>query len=256
MTSKIEENWEYYGAENPYYAVLSEEKYRDENLSGEVLADFFASGEEYVNRIWKVVEQNFGKDFHPARALDFGCGVGRLTLPLAAKCDEIIGVDIAENMLVEARKNCEKLGVKNAKFIKGDNNLSKINEKFDFVHSFIVFQHIEPKLGEKIARRLIESLNPGGVGVLHFTYRNKASKASQMRVRLYRAFPFIHKLRTILLKDKNEGIVSLIPMNVYNLNNLLAILQQENCHECSIRFSDHGFDGAVLFFRKGKKNLF
>lgn len=255
-TSKIEENWEEYGKQNAYYAVLTEEKYRDQNLNESVLADFFASGEEHATRVWTEIETHLTADFRPRRGLDFGCGVGRLTIPLARRCGEIIGVDIAENMLVEARRNCERQNIANAEFVKGDDDLSRLAGEFDFIHSFIVFQHIKPELGLKIAEKMIQSLATGGIGVLHFTYKNKAPLASQRRVKLYRAVPFLHKIRNLVLRRNDDPLVSLVPMNVYSVNEIFDLLRNNDCHTCSVRFSDHNFDGAVFFFRKGGRELF
>ncbi len=106
---KIEKKWEYFGETNPYFAVLTHDKFKSANIDAAALKDFFASGEEYVERAWQEIEDNFQTDFTPRRAIDFGCGVGRITLPIAKRCETAVGVDISENMLQEARRNSEKL---------------------------------------------------------------------------------------------------------------------------------------------------
>ena len=246
-SNKIEKDWEYYGAENPYWAVLTEDKYKRESLGADALADFFSSGEQYVEKIWQVIEQNFTKDFKPERGLDFGCGVGRLTVPIAARCQTTVGVDISEKMMEEAERNCSKRNLKNVSFVKSDENLSKVTGEFDFVHSFIVLQHINPKIGEKIARRLIENLKTGGIGALHFTYKNPTSASQKLRFRLYRDFSPFYKLRNLVVGAKQEP---LIPMHTYNLNRLMAILHENDCHNCVLKFTNHGYYGVILFFQK------
>jgi 2-polyprenyl-3-methyl-5-hydroxy-6-metoxy-1,4-benzoquinol methylase len=47
----------------------------------------------------------FGDDFAPRRVLDFGCGVGRVTLPLARRVDAVVAIDIADSML-SLRASC------------------------------------------------------------------------------------------------------------------------------------------------------
>ncbi|MEP6923407.1 MAG: class I SAM-dependent methyltransferase [Pyrinomonadaceae bacterium] len=254
--SKIEKEWERYGAENAYYTVLTDEKYRAENLDEKMLDDFFDSGENHVQRIWHEIESSLVSQFSPRRGLDFGCGVGRLTLPLAAKCGEVVGVDISANMVTEAEQNRARKNVVNASFVKDDGTFSNVSGSFDFIHSFIVFQHIEPALGQDIARRLIEKLEIGGIGVLQFVYRDKTPPLTQLRVRLYRDYWFIRALRNFVLQAKTESVASIFPMNTYNLNNLFAILQENDCHRCAVRFSDHHFDGVVLFFQKGREALY
>ncbi len=80
-----------------------------------------------------------------ARALDFGCGVGRLVIPLSKIAESVTGVDVSESMLNEAISNCDNQNVNNANFIKADDNLSMLSGKYDFIHSYIVFQHIPTK---------------------------------------------------------------------------------------------------------------
>jgi len=247
---KIEKKWEYFGETNPYFAVSTFDKFKSENLDDAALVDFFESGEEYVERIWQEIESNFQPNFKPRKAIDFGCGVGRITLPIAKRCEAVIGIDISENMLKEARQNSEKFNLNNVDFVKGDNDLTKVSGQFDFIHSFIVFQHIKPKIGEEIFKKFVEMLSDGGIGVLHFTYfNNQSSVAQKIRFSIYRDFSWTYKFRNFIRKQNEH----LIPMYLYNLNRLLLILQENDCHKCQIRFSQHGAEGAVLFFQKRKE---
>ncbi len=251
--NKIEKKWEYFGETNPYFAVSTFDKFKSENIDDAALIDFFESGEEYVERIWQEIENNFQPNFQPRKAIDFGCGVGRITLPIAKRCETVVGVDISENMLKEARKNSEKFDLNNVSFVKGVNALTKVSGEFDFVHSFIIFQHIKPKIGEAIFKNFVEMLADEGIGVLHFTYsNNQSSLAQKIRFLIYRDFSWTHKLRNFVRKKKEH----LIPMYLYDLNRLLLILQENDCHKCQIRFSQHGAEGALLFFQKRKETLY
>ncbi len=91
--------WEKFGEENPYFGVYTVDKFRNENLDDEKLGEFFNSGKVYVEEIWDEIETHLKPEFQPKNALDFGCGVGRLTLPLASKCKSVLGVDISMNMM-------------------------------------------------------------------------------------------------------------------------------------------------------------
>lgn len=252
--SDKEKVWEVYGEKNPYYAVSTFDQFRSENINEETLESFFQSGEEYVERIWTEIEKNLTEGFEPQRALDFGCGVGRLTIPLAQRSASVLGVDVSEGMINEAKKNCERFDVNNVEFVLSDDTLSRVDGKFDFVHSFIVLQHIDPKIGVGLFRRMIEMLTQEGVGVLHVQYANLLpSKAQRFRNRIYRRVPLIYSLRNIAFGQKNEPLV---PMHDYNLNTLVRILQANDCHKCLIRFSSHGNDGVLFFFRKEKAELY
>ncbi len=251
--ANIKDKWEFYGENDPYFAVVTFDKYKSENLTQELKDEFFQSGEEHFDKVWQDVKKHLIEDFNPKRAIDFGCGVGRLVVPLASRCREIVGVDISTKMLEEAKINCQNKNLKNVNFYQTDDFFSKETGKFDFIHSFIVFQHINPVIGEKIIADLIDKLENGGVGVIHFTYFNSGSKYNWFKFRIYRDYPIINSLKNLVKRTKQEPF---IPMYFYNVNKVLAILQQKNCHNCFIKYSDHGFYGAVLFFRKMEEIIY
>ncbi len=239
--------WEHYGDKNPYFGVATYDKFKNENLDEFAKDEFFETGETYVEKIWDEIENSFIENFKPKRILDFGCGVGRLTLPLAKRGEEAVGVDISPQMIEEAKKNCAEYGIENIKFAESDENLSKVEGSFGLIHSFIVFQHINPKIGENIIRRMIEMLADDGIGVLHVTFNHRAESASVLRFKMYRDYPFIYRLRNILKRQKHEPLME---MHEYNLNRLFLILMDNHCHKCVVRFSHHGFDGVIIYFQK------
>lgn len=240
--------WEKFGEENLYFGVYTVDKFRNENLDKENLSEFFDSGEIYVQEIWDEIEAHFTPDFQPKNALDFGCGVGRLTLPLATKCKSVLGVDISSNMMKEAEKNAVSANLSNIEFKQTNQFLSENGEKFDFVHSFVVFQHINPKEGEKIFENVVKKLETGGIGVLHLTYFNCLKRKNKITSAVYRNFPIIHGVRDFLLRQK----ATFIPVYTYNLNTIYKILQENDCHKLYTRFTHHGFDGLIIFFEKKK----
>jgi ubiquinone/menaquinone biosynthesis C-methylase UbiE len=103
------------------------------------------------------------------KALDFGCGVGRLTQARAVHFKETFGVDISENMIRLAKKynpfpdRCQYTV----------NNRSDLrifgNDQFDLIYSNIVFQHIPPDLTFEYIRDFIRILKPGGLIVYQMT---------------------------------------------------------------------------------------
>lgn len=252
MTKK-DEVWEFYGEQNPYFGVSTFEKFKAENLDDSAKDEFFQTGESHIQRIWQEIEENFCKDFNPQRAMDFGCGVGRLVIPLAKRCKEVVGIDISEKMLEESKKNSQQNGLENVEFFLSDENLSKVSGKFDLIHSFIVFQHINPEIGEKVFKRMLELLSDDGIGALQFTFKHPADMSEVFRFKLYRDYPIFYKLRKLL---KGDGLKQFMPMYEYNLNRLFSLLKENNCHKCSIKFSHHGFDGVFMFFQKKKAEIY
>jgi SAM-dependent methyltransferase len=237
-----EETWEHYGNEDPYYGVITDEKFRNKNLTAELLDEFLDSGNDYLEKIWVDIEKINGKTFTPQRSLDFGCGVGRITIPLASRSEEAVGVDISDTMLKEARKNSETKRLTNIEFFKSDTKLSRIKGDFDFIHTYIVIQHIPPKLGYLYFEEMLKRLRNGGIGVIHLTYKIEGSFLSKV----YRDFPFVYKLRCVV----KSGDKFLIPMYGYDLNIIFELLHLNSCHKCSVKYTYHDNKGLILFFQK------
>jgi len=51
--------------------------------------------------------------------LDLGCGTGQVLLPLASDFEEMVGIDIEPDMLVEAKKEAKKRGIRNVRWMQG-----------------------------------------------------------------------------------------------------------------------------------------
>lgn len=254
LPKNTDRDWEIFGQTAPYFGVISDEKFKPENLDESAINDFFASGEQHIDEIVGEIRRHIKEDFAPVRCLDFGCGVGRLVLPLARKFASVVGMDVSRSMIEEARRNSEKYGIENVEFIESDDNLSKVNGTFDFIHSFIVMQHIPQERGELLFKRLIAMLNPGGVAALQFTYSwdgwLQTATRSQRAARWVReSVPFVHNLVNLAKGRKFNQPFML--MNTYDLNKLFSILQEQGCRETHVRFTSHsGHWGVMLLFQK------
>ncbi|HEU4523122.1 MAG TPA: class I SAM-dependent methyltransferase, partial [Thermoanaerobaculia bacterium] len=132
--------------------------------------EFFATGRVSVSHVLARYERHFGT-LPRTRALDHGCGVGRLTLPLADHFASVLGLDVSPSMVSEAQRNAHQLSVKNVEFGLADDLLSSAPGEFDFVNSYITLQHIPVRRGLQILSRLIEKVRPGGGFHLHLSVR-------------------------------------------------------------------------------------
>jgi len=250
-----DQDWEQFGKTDPYYGVLTTPEYRG-SLSEKAREKFFASGEQHIEQIFAAIREHLDPDFDPSRALDFGCGVGRLLIPLARRCETVTGVDVSPSMLAEARRNCEAAGFGAVKLVRSDDELSAVTGEFDFVHSYIVLQHIPARRGERIVTQLASHLAPNGVAMLHVTYdfalndwRKRLSYWARINV------PGAKGLIN-LVRGRPAGAPTM-QMNEYSLTRLLDLLWRAGCREVYVRFSDHdGARGALLFARKSNAAIF
>jgi SAM-dependent methyltransferase len=246
---KTDRAWERLGEIDPYYSVLSHPRFRAAANEGETRREFFASGEAHVEQLFAVIRENLDPAFAPRRALDFGCGVGRLTIPLARRVEQVTGMDVSDAMLTETTKNCHAAGVQNITLAKSNDRFDNVSGEFDFLHSFIVFQHIPVRRGEMIFGEMLRRLAENGVGALHFTYAIHASSWRKFLYNLSVTIPAAYRILN-LAKGRSFSYPN-VEMNSYNVNRLILRLQNHGCHRVHLRFSDHdGHRGVVLFFKK------
>lgn len=255
--------WEKWGEKDPYFGVITLDKFRRSKITDEVKREFFKSGENHINHVLEVCRRHIDKTFIPKKVLDFGCGVGRLVLPLAELAEGVVGLDVSESMLKEARINCEKRSLTNVKLLKTDDDLSSLDCAFDFIHSFIVFQHIPVIRGSYIFTKLLDHLEGGGICALQFTYSktlfnenygapilgplpNKERILSGLKHFIYKALSYKKS------PQKSEGDPEM-QMNPYNVNELLFLMQTAGIENFHVEFTDHGGElGVFLYFQKPK----
>lgn len=252
-TLNTDKSWIAYGKKNPYYGVVAHDEFLDENLTDSVKLKFFNSGKEYIDDIFKILRNDFIENFKPEQALDFGCGTGRLTIPISAKSKNVTGVDISDDMLNETKLNAQTHGLNNVQLLNSNEFLEKsFREHFDFIHSYIVFQHINLERGEKIFHHLYNALECKGIGAIHLTYANSKSNLERI-VNIFRyRVPFFNNFLNIL-RGKAFNL-PLMQMNLYNLNKILLFLQNSGVGKVNIKFTDHGGHyGVILFFQKEGK---
>jgi SAM-dependent methyltransferase len=231
-----ERYWQAVGEENPYWGVLTADAYRADNLTDDAVEALYASGEAHIDFVLGVVRRHLDEHFAPASALDFGCGVGRLVVPLAKRCPAVVGVDVSDGMLRRADERCARLGLANVRLLRD----LPPGEAFDLVHSFIVFQHIPCPRGLAIIEELLGRLRDGGVGVLHLTYFNEPPARNSPLRRFARAARRLLRLGSPQMQ-----------MNAYDLNPILLALQRAGVRRLHLEYTDHGgCYGVLLFFQK------
>ena len=103
--------------------------------------------------------------------LDLGCGIGRLTLPLAEAFPEcsFVGVDISPRMVAAARAEAKERRVRNARFMVGNGRtLPRTLPRLSGAFSVLTFQHLPSEAQEGYIRAIAGKLEPGGVVRLQF----------------------------------------------------------------------------------------
>ena len=157
MTHRTQSDWEELARREPYFPVLTNEGVRDE--------EFLETGEADIALLLPAISALLGRDVPLTSVLDFGCGAGRLTIPLARRAVRVVACDVSPSVLEHARNNVRDAGLSNVAFVEA----REVEGQFDFICSLLVFQHIRPAEGYKIIRNLLRLLSPHGVAVLQLT---------------------------------------------------------------------------------------
>ena len=134
---------------------------------------FFETGLEAAG--WALEHAGrFGRPVTRRVALDFGCGLGRLTRALAPHFECTYGIDVAWTMIERARRLDAERGPSGAEFLLNDcGDLSDFtSSSVDFVLSLLVLQHLPSTdaIGGYL-REFVRVLTPGGIAVVHLPSR-------------------------------------------------------------------------------------
>jgi SAM-dependent methyltransferase len=243
-----DDHWKQWGERDPYFAVLSEKKFRKENVELN-RKEFFESGAEYVSGTVATAVRHFGQ-LNKESALDFGSGVGRVTIPLAQHFKKVVGVEISDAMIAEAEQNCQRFAVNNVDFVKSDDDLSRLSQKFDFVNSCLVLQHLSLKRGMNIVSRLLKSLNTGGVIALHFPVSRRLPPLEQFVYLLKHNVPFARYCFNMLQGRRFSE--PLMQMNQYDLIEVIALYSANGIREFT--FYTHVLEGTISIILFGRKD--
>jgi len=145
--------WNQRAGEDAYYYVAFGRREQDE-------AEFFATAADVVRSL----EAELPRLAARHAALEIGCGPGRLMRPLARHFDEIHGVDVSDEMIRRAAQHLRQSPNAHLHHGSGGDLARFPGEKFDFVYSYAVFQHIPSR--EVVFGYLREAwrvLKPGGI---------------------------------------------------------------------------------------------
>ena len=149
------EFWDDRAKEDAFFFVDNRLRYGDPDLER-----FWAGGEEVVERALRFT----GAEIAPGdTVVEIGCGVGRLTRPLAGRAAIVRAVDVSAEMLAQARELNPRL--ENVEWIHGDGrSLASIADaSADACFSWVVFQHIpDPEVTLGYVREMGRVLRPGG----------------------------------------------------------------------------------------------
>ncbi len=157
--ARLQNSWTNLGRKDPLWAILSDPSARHGKWD---MDSFLRTGVEMIHYLQRHL-QGLGVAIELRRALDFGCGYGRLTQALATRFSDVVGVDIAPTMLAGAQSIDRSDG--RCQFRLNDTpDLRQFgDDSFDFVLTLLVLQHMRPQYSAAYVREFLRVLRPGGI---------------------------------------------------------------------------------------------
>lgn len=234
--------WEKFAVADPYWAVLTDPQYKTGpggTLPPEAKASFFKSGEDHILRTASTLKTHFGRRFtaHDC-CVDFGCGVGRLLIPMSRMCGRAIGLDISATMRRICLENALNHRAGNIECYPDVEHPNLASAQFDWVNSHIVFQHIPTGIGYELLDKLLVRVKHGGAISLHFTTYKDARIVNYITDRLHFFTVDQNGIRGVVT-DQPFYPDDVMMMNDYDVTQLYMIFHKNGFSRILTEHVDH-----------------
>lgn len=176
----LRRHWDGLGRHDPMWAILSDPAKLGRGWEAD---EFFATGRADIAALLEYIDHDLvprGLRRRWGRALDFGCGLGRLSQALARHFARVDGVDIAQSMVEQARGH-DRSGGRVRYHVNLATTLPFADASFDLVYSNIVLQHIPREPALAYIAEFVRVLVPGGLVIFSLPSRHlQAGEASHV----------------------------------------------------------------------------
>ena len=209
MTSldKLKNAWEGLAGRDALSAILTD----DSKAGGKWdVAEFMATGDAEIETVMShLASIGHTPDFSGA-ALDFGCGVGRLTQALARRFASCVGVDISEQMIQQAdvAQPVSALPLRRQLRLR---ICPSDDRSFTFLYSNIVLQHVPRALAKNYLREFVRVLAPGGVLVFGVQDHSPPPTSPRGMVRVRHVLHLRSRIRVALKRGTGDMQMHCLP---------------------------------------------
>jgi ubiquinone/menaquinone biosynthesis C-methylase UbiE len=245
---QLQRTWEGLAQADPLWAICTDPAKQNKRWSRE---EFFATGKNEVRVVLKCVAGLGVSIDAKTPALDFGCGVGRLTRGMAEHFAECWGVDISPTMITLAKEFNRDLP--QCRFLVNDRDTLEAlpDSYFGFIYSSIVLQHMAERYIRNYLAELVRVLRPGGVLVFQLPDSLCGSTLSRIRARMaLRA-----RLKSVFGKHGPQGM----EMHCLGESTVRKLVQASGARVADVRLtnsSEPSFNGNLQYLKEEPQSGF
>lgn len=157
VSARMRDDWNARAREDAGYYVAFARRGQDDSEFFATAADTVRDIESELNRVPARLRGHW-------KALEIGCGPGRLMRPLSRHFAEIHGVDVSDEMIALAREKLRDVPNAYPQVSDGSRLTAFADNSIDFVYSYAVFQHIPSReVVLEYLREIRRVLKPGGL---------------------------------------------------------------------------------------------
>lgn len=208
-----------------------------------------------------LIIENINKHFKSTdkadiKILDYGCGNGNISMPVASLGYTTIGIDIDENSIRQAQKANQ---FKNLRYALGDLDLFQDSEKFNAIIASEVLEHFENP--EQILQRLTQNLDKNGLIIITIPNGYCIEELIRRFLVKTKAGNFIRKiLKKNILKEKAVQAEKSIEshLHYFSLREIRNLIKKNNLeiineYNSTIYFRQAFYLFFRLFMKRGSK---
>jgi len=180
--------------------------------------NFYETGKETLKQIENTLKRcGEWENLNRQDCMEYGCGVGRVTIQLAGLFKNVTGIDISQGHLSLAQQRIDNLRIKNIKLQKV-NSLDDFEKllNYDFIFTVIVLQHNPPPIIAIMVERFFKLLKINGIVIFQVP----------VQIKDY-SFSVSDYLKNMNKYDEME-------MHMLPQNTILKIAYENNCYPLEI----------------------
>ncbi|MFL6311584.1 MAG: class I SAM-dependent methyltransferase [Terriglobales bacterium] len=236
---ELQRNWEGLAQADPLWAICTDPGKRNRQWTKE---EFFATGRKEIETVLGYAARIGVRVDKTLPALDFGCGVGRLTRAMAEYFPECCGVDISATMISTAQEFNRDRPRCHFHLNEGTRLQRLRDNHFGFIYTSLVLQHIARPCSDQYILELIRVLKPGGALIFQVPERLQASSVTRFWIQL----AVRSRLKSIFGKQKPCGM----EMHCIKESVIRKLITQSGARVVDVAFTnscDPSFSGDLQY---------